>query len=572
MSLNGALQIGRSSLAAHSAAMEVASNNMANVATPGYTRQIPNLTPYGGIEQSPGIFIGMGVNLNDITRATDEALLTRIRTSVSNYNAALTRQDLLTQIESIQGGIDGLTSLLDEFSNTWSTLSNKPDDIGMRGNVIQSGDELCNYIQRVYDDLVVLRAQVDDSIRDNVNTVNNVFEKIADINVEIAMTERGIGTASSLRDARDQLLAEASKYLDISTIEQSNGMVDVFIGSLPVVLGDVNRGIQAEFVSIDGERAVRMRLSADGSDLVIDSGKIGQLIESRGDDVNASVEKLNEFSRQLIFDVNRLHSQGQGAELITTVTGTYSVNDTDAALSLPEAGLHFSPEHGSFVLKVTNIYDNPPTTKSINMRIDMDGQAPADMSLNDLVNLINANLVAEGLGGNVTATVTSDHKLQISVDNPDEYRFGFADDTSGVLAALGINTFFDGDSAENISVNDVLMQFGNLNLLAAADGIEPAGTAINITGLLQDTSDGSIRNAWELYMTEAAVKGSGANQEVSSTLIISESLDAQREAISGVSIDEEAINLLSYQRAFQGSARFISVIDEMMGAVLGLLR
>ena len=72
------------------------------------------------------------------------------------------------------------------------------------------------------------------------------------------------------------------------------------------------------------------------------------------------------------------------------------------------------------------------------------------------------------------------------------------------------------------------------------------------------------------YRTRASARATAANR-ADATRLVRESLDAQRQAVSGVSLDEESINLLNYQRQYQGAARFISVIDELTQTLLGLV-
>ena len=148
MSLNGALHIGRSAILSSQAAMQVAGNNMANAATPGYHRQIASLAP----SRSNGIgrnqFVGTGVHLHSISRVIDTALQARMRSAISDENASQIDYSFLSAIETIQNELSDqdLSSRLSEFFNAFSELANAPNDHAVRSVVLQQGASLSGHI------------------------------------------------------------------------------------------------------------------------------------------------------------------------------------------------------------------------------------------------------------------------------------------------------------------------------------------------------------------------------------------------------------------------------------------
>lgn len=568
MSLTGALQIGRSGLEVNQAALEVVGNNIANASTPGYTREIPNLVPGNAIELYSGQFLGLGVKMEAIIRATDEALNARLRSAVSDREGAEMREDLLTQIETIYAELTdyGMSSQLDAFFDSWSQLANNPTDTSLRALVIQQGEAMADYAMQVQNDLTDLRKQVDDQLFDNTYAANNLLDQIAALNTEIATAESGQGGANTLRDERDQLILELSEYVDVSTVLHDTGAMDVFVGSVPVVLAGTNRGLTVDYRSQDaGDTEILLRIKSDGTNLQATSGKIGQLLASREGDIADALDDLNTFVEQLIYQVNRVYSRGQGMDGFRTLTAAYETNDTTQSMTLEEAGLAFIPEHGSFRIHVTQLSTGTRLATQIN--VDLDGLGGPDMSIDDLVAAIDAV-------DNLSAGTTSDGRVRITADSPD-FTFSFSDDSSGVLAALGLNTFFTGTTAQDLGVNEVL---DDVRMLAVSQDHDPGSNAnalamVNLQDqALQALGGRSIREQWSRVIEDLAVETAAAKQTTNAQTIIAESLAAQRESVSGVNLDEEAINLLQYQRAYQGSARFITVIDEMMETLLSLLR
>lgn len=568
MSIGNALQIGRSALLANQAAIEVTGNNLANAATRGYHRQRIDLVPIGDQQVGPNAFVGRGVQISRIVRQVNDALEQRLRGAISNQAFASTTVNILSQIEGLHNELtdNDLSSRLGAFFNAWSELANTPDSAAQRSLVTQEGAALASFMVGLRDKLTALRTQVDEQIGAAARSVNDLLSRIADLNKNIAQVERGNTAAHSLRDQRDLLLQELGEYLDISTIELDNGMVDVFVGSLPVLLNGQSRGVEVRRIEVAGELRVDLVISADKSVLNPGGGALGGLLAARQIHVADAIDGLDQFARGLIQEVNRIHTQGQGAASFSQVTATAGVLDPHALLNNAAAGLAFTPGHGSFQIHVTQKSTGQRVASTIH--IDLDGIDPDnDTTLAGL---------AASLGNveGISATLTADGKLRLTSASND-IEFSFSDDTSGVLAALGINTFFSGSNASDIAVNQAVR--GNPSLVASGAGHVPGDnrTALEIAGLrdkrLASLGNMSVTEVWDRHIEDFAVRLGQARLQVETDTAVIESLSAQQQSISGVNLDEEAINLLSYQRAYQGSARFLNVVDELMQTLLNLI-
>lgn len=567
MSLNGALQIGASGIAVNRAALEVVGNNLSNSATEGYSRQRAITAAGPGVEVSPGTFIGSGTRLQSIVRIVDEALNARVRSAISDQQAALARQSILSQIESIESDLtdQGLSSRLSAFLNQWSELASNPSDTGVKTLVIAQGQSLAEHLQQMRTELATLRQQVDSSLASGVRVANGLLSQVADLNRRIALEESGQGGANNLRDERDRVLDQLAEYVNITSREQPNGQVDVFVNSTPIVLSTESRGLKLETVTEDGELVTKLRVEADGTQLFPEGGQLGQLLGTRNADINPAIADVDQFASTLIFELNKLHASGQSSNAFTSLTSA-SVNlDPAAALNdLVATDLPFEIVNGSFKIHVTQKTTGADVATQID--VDLDGLG-TDTTLNDLAAAIDA--VA-----NISATVNPDGTLSITSVSSD-YTFSFSDDSAGALAALGLNTFFTGRDAASIGVNPILVN-DPTRLAVGADHVAGSnGAALAIAQLgdkpLESLSGLSLRDTWRKHVEDLAIRTATTNQQVESTTIISESLANQKASISGVNVDEETINLLQYQRAFQGSARFISVVDELMQTLLGLV-
>jgi len=565
MGLTASLFIGRSALSSYQSALQVVGNNIANAATPGYSRLTPNLEGIPGLSAN-GAQVGNGVRLAGVSRSVSEALLSRLRSGTSDQSSASAERSGLTQLESILDplGDQNLGALLSQFFNSAGELQNNPQNRAARGGLINAGVALTEKIRDQRQQLIDLRNQSDSEIEQIAADANDIGQKIAALNLQITSTEAGGAQAGALRDQRDQLLSRLSGYFQITTREQSNGSVSVYIGNESLVQNAQARGIKAvKEPNADGMNTTNIRFADDNGPVPALSGQVEGLILARDQRVGGTLDKLQNLASALIREVNKIHSSGQGLEGYTTTTGLGHVIDPSLALSTADNGLDFNPTSGSFFIDVKDTATG--TSQRYQIRIDLDGIG-ADSSLNS---------VAADISGTtpVTATVTSDGKLRLTA--PAGKTISFADDTSGFLAAVGINTFFTGTDSADIAVNDAIQ--ANPNLVAASKtGL--AGDGSNATALskLQNLpvtllGGSSLNEYYNAAVGDIAVTSSAAQAALDATSTIVDSLSAQRESLSGVNVDEEAVNLIKYQRGFEGAARYMTVVDSMLQTLLGLI-
>ena len=565
MGLNGALQIGRSAILSSQAAMNIAGNNMANAATPGYHRQIARLSPSNPGAIGRNQFVGTGVQLVSVNRAIDTALQMRLRAAISDQNAAEIDYRFMSAIETLQNELTGddLSSRLSAFFNAFSELGNNPTDHAVRTVVLQQGSSLTGHINSLRDEYTVIRQEVDRSLGVNVQQVDGLLNEIAAMNTQISMAEGGAGgEASSLRDQRDQIIDELSQYLEVTTVEQQNGSVDVLVNSIPIVLAGESRGLELRTESGPNGSEVSIRVGADGTTLDIRTGTIGALVRQREDSIAPAIDAIDEFSSQLIFQVNNLHAQGVGTSGRQSILGLTQVADPSANLNADGSGIPWKMTNGTFQVHVVD----SQTGERITHQVQVD---PENMSLEDLVNEMNTVLDIP----NLTASVDTSGRLSIAADNG--FEVSFSEDETGVLASLGMNAFFGGSDASDIVIDQVLLD--DPSLLAASSDFTSGGNgiALQMAGLqdqaIEDLGGASLRQFWQSAVNDQAVRTGAAANTLQSSRLVKDSLDAQNASVSGVSIDEEAIDLMTLQRQFQAAARFVTVIDETMDVLMGIV-
>jgi flagellar hook-associated protein 1 FlgK len=580
MGLSSSLQIGRAALNASQVAIQTTGNNLSNAATPGYSRQIVSFSPIRDTRYGSA-FLGRGVQVSGIQRQVDLALMSRLNTGISQESAASTRHDLLSAVEATLNELtdNDISSGLSSFFNIWSELANTPGSNATRTLAVQQGSTLAGQMRAMRSDLLSMRAQVDQQLDANTRQANDLLNTIASLNREIVDAEGGAAQANGLRDRRDAMVQEVSLFMDITAVPQPDGAVNVLVGSLPVVLGGDSRGVELIRRTDGTDSSVGVYMREPQERIEIASGRIGALLEQRDTLVNDTIEQLDRVASQLIFQVNRMHSQGYGATPLTRVTGTQtaSIADVSRAFNDPAnlsfGGLPFEVENGGFNVTVRNASTGEAQTVRINVDLDgIDSTGAAgtgdDTSLEDIRDALNA-------AGNISASINANGTLSIEAANG--YDFSFSEDSSGVLAVLGVNTYFTGTDAASINVRQALIDQPTLLAAGRMVGGEPNdnGTAMAIT-LLQDQAidalgGSTIRSAWSDAVQQVGIRTDAAGTRSEATRLVRESLEAQQSAVSGVSIDEESINLITYQRQYQGAARFISVVDELTQTLMSIL-
>lgn len=564
MSLIGALQIGKSALATHQAAIQVTGNNIANAGSADYTRQVAYSSPSKDRQMGPGVFIGTGIQLDAIRRQIDEALESRIRGSVSDGASAETTSQWLGRIEGVfnELGDDDLSTRLSTFFASWSNLANKPQDMGLRQVAIQEGGSVATWFNDMRRQLGGLQLDADARTQALVTDADSLASRIAELNGKIVLSEGGInGQANGLRDQRDAALKQLSELIDVRTVED-DGVINVYMGSEPLVINTDSRGLAMKQVSVDGKMTTSVVIRANGGEAPVGSGQLGGLGAARGK-LDGVIDDLDGMARGLIFELNKLHAGGQGLQGFGSVVATNSAARTDLALTDPATGLAFAANNGSFVVHVRQKATGLVTSTLV--QVDLDGRG-ADTTLDSLTNDL------AGISG-INATM-SGGRLRVDATSS-AVEVSFSQDTSGTLAALGINTFYTGSNARDIALNASLSS--NPALLAAARNGEPGDnqTARAIAALesqpLSSLGGASLKNTYQSMINGIGVATSTAKTEAEATTAVRETLQSQREALSGVSLDEEAVNLLRQQRAFQGAARVVAVVDELMRTILGMV-
>ncbi|MEX0716087.1 MAG: flagellar hook-associated protein FlgK [Planctomycetaceae bacterium] len=564
MGLTAALATAGRSLELATTGIQVAGHNISNANTPGYIREellIAANLPY----PQGSLIFGTGAIAIGIRQQIDTFLESRVHTANAEFHSADTLRTIYKQLEGAIGelGTADVSSGLNRFLGAIHDLIAEPESDALRQTVVAQAEQFAG-------DVTALRQRVDDlrtglsgQVQSTVAEANRLIEQISELNKQITRLEAAgllASDAGTLRTQRYTALNRLSEIVPVKFVENPDGSVNVFAGSDYLILGERAQRLVTSAETDRGIVVHSVTLSETGSDLSRQGGELFGLIEGRDTVLGGFVDSLDALAAGVIREFNRIHSSGEGPKRQESVTGTYRALDSAAALN--ESGLPFAVEHGGFQIKLVNASTGLAETHAIS--IDLDGIG-TDTSLNDL------RAALDGIA-NLTASITADGRLSLSAAAG--FELAFANDTSGVLAAVGINTFFTGTNAGTIAVNPLVRQ--DHRLFAAGQGGGPADNR-NAVLLAQFTENAtaalgnvSIDSYYESLITRVAQESASQTAIASGRQGFRDSLLYQRDQYSGVNLDEEALKMLDFQRAYQASARMISLIDELYQTLLNI--
>jgi len=585
--IGGALNIARWSLYSSQLALEVTAHNIANANTEGFSRQSLRIEPNYPLNVGPGQ-IGTGVKATEVVRAYDEFINEQVNLKKSEYYFWNAENGAMEEIETIFNESDGygINKLLGDFWNAWGDLSNNSEGVPERESLINKTRSLVQVSKDVDYNLRAYQRNLDSNLRGAVDEINIIIEQVAELNARITSTEiDGSNNANDLRDRRDLLLGDLSEYMDISYYEEeSSGQVMVYImGGTPLVLGtseyslsygnNVSTGFTNLYWNDNSGRQLDITQRIQG-------GKIAGWVDVRDNKIGSYLGTMNTLMEELVWQVNDLHSEGVGLSSVSSMVGNVEVSgpgddlDTDFLFSdRLNAG-------GSFDIVV---YDDA-TGNATRSTITLD---PLNTTVGDLINSI------DGLA-NLNAEIDADDHVHIYADAGFSFAIT-ADETaesSHALGILGVNSFFTWDESVGQPMDDLTETFdvnayvqNNSSIISAAyvddnNQVSPGGNdvALGIFSLQDDviTDFGgsgvntTIDSYYSSFVAQVGVdvQQASMNEKFNDTLL--GQYTSRKESVVGINMDEEMASLLQFQHLYQASAKLITIVDEMMQALLSV--
>lgn len=558
--------IGISTLAVGRRGLDIVGQNIANAATPGYHRQALNI-----VSRTENGVDGTGVDVASITRYEAPPIRTAIVRANAEAGASAARLDAARQLEVSLGTSPGtIADAVEGFFNAVGQLTARPDNTAARRSVLSAADTLAGRFRAVAGDADRLRQDVGRQVVQTVEEVNEFATRIAELNQKIAGIEGSGQQANDLRDQRDRIVNDLSQRMDVQAVAQPFGVVNVIASGVPIVVGEFFTTL-----AVGADTAGNLTVTQTGStqSLAIAGGTLGGRLQAYNDDLPTFRTNLDDLARGLMAQLNAVQATGLGTTgPVASLTAGLSV--ADPAAPLATQALAAAPSAGTLSFSLT------AGASRTNVGIAFD---PATQSLNDLAAAITA-----GTGGVVTASVDPATNV-LSLTAAPGSTFDFAGrapttpvgapavadaDTGGLLPALGLNGLFRGTGASSMAVRPDIL--ANPALLAGSrSGLPGDGTNLERFAAARDVPLAGGQTAAAAYADLAAAVGAGVRQlddRQAAQASVLAALTAQEQSATGVDINEELVSLLDYQRMVESGAKYLSVVNEALDAIIQMVR
>ena len=571
MSIFSILNIAKGSLAATQTSIQVTSNNISNVNTPGYAREEAVLVEQRPVPSPVGL-LGDGVTIKDVKRYYDKYL----ESSIQAKNSDLQEQTVLsTYLDRIQQFLNednsNLTGSITAYFNDWESLSANPNDTGLKQTLESQGESVARTIKSLYTDLRAIQTEVNDQINSEIESVNTLLSSIAAINRLIIQSSGASSNTNSYQDQKADLLNQLSQKMDIQAFDDKYGRTTILTADgRPLV----ENGTAWKLAPVQDSSTGYSKITwEDGNGVQTDitaglgGGKLKALVDIRDSYAPGFIDDLDDLADSLIDNVKWTATtggvssttsffQGTGAADIQVAATIANNPDLIAASSDPIN----KPSDNDIALRMASLADKKLIGAQQLVHVSgadalSDTFSSATAVMTDLVGLSSSwsgTIQIKGMDGAVRNIV-----IDLSSDTLTDIRDRInAAAPTGVSASIttttvnGVNVY--GLKLTNIDATDLTDQN---NVLATLGIVTRSSTLTDFTSSVVS------------YAGQVTQDAQNATEYNANTMAV---LTGQRESVSGVSLDEEMANLIKFQYAYQASAKLFTVADELLQTLISV--
>ncbi|HET8597134.1 MAG TPA: flagellar hook-associated protein FlgK [Castellaniella sp.] len=566
--------LGKAGLLVAQNRLQTAGHNINNAATEGYNRQTVLAQTAGATPTSAG-WIGRGVQAVSVQRSYDNFLYHQLTSSQTRGAALKTYGDQISQVNNLVADRTvGISPNIQKFFDGLDAVASAPADVAGRQELLGRANSLASQIRDANAFLDEQRQNVNTQIDTTVTQVNSYLDRIQDLNRQIttAKATNPGQPPNDLLDQRDQLASELGQLVDIKVYEQDDRF-SITIGNGQTVLGgDSVYYLQANPSAADpGRLAVNYTVTdASGQpkpvemkDSLITGGKLGGLLTFRSDVLDTTQNDLGRLALGISMAVNAQHIQGydpsgaQGGDFFTVSSPKIIKNADNAATADPAASI-------TDVSKLTNQdyrldYDGTSYTVTrvpdgtVMGPVTVGGNETYDGVTFDITDIDTAGDAAAGDSWLIQPTRSAAAGMDVAITDPAKIAAaGAYDDDNDPLTPDVPAGSANGDNAL------ALAQLRSKKILGGLPGGAPGQGTMG------------LNEAYSQLVNNVAVKTqSNTTAQKAQNSLIQQNYAAQQ-AVSGVNMDEEYINLQQYQEQYRAAARLIDTASTLFDTLLSL--
>ena len=558
----GSLYVGASGLQNAQNAINTTANNLANVDTKGYVRQqvryadknytiLKDSRANVNMQQS-----GLGVSIGDVVHARDIFLDKTYRQETGRMSFYSARYETATYAEDLMQELNG-QQFKQSVSDLWQAfqeVSTKPADSTNQNLVLQKADLLVSRTQKLYSDLQNYQSNINDQIKDDVDRVNTIGNRIYELNLQIQKVEAGgTETAMTLRDERDSLLDELGNYGRIEVTEDATGFAYVDMEGVRFV--DENRCYNMGLKAADGtgfytpywpqqsdvekgQYVPVFRLSGEiSSEMNTDIGSIKSKLLVRGDTYGRREDMASEESYGNIEGCTLMEVEAELDVLFSNIVR--SMNDIYCPNT--ETTSAFTSKDGVTYPAGTKILDEENCARGV------DGELPP----RELFTRIGIDRYTK-----VTGT---DGKTYYVYNEEDP-------DVSSTRYAIGTITV-NSDLKRQITLMPAYKKDGSVDYEMGAK-LAAAWEVKDMKLNPYDQKPCTFEEYYDKMVDQLGIEGNTYKSVTETLSGAVSSVDSKRQQVSGVSSDEELSNMIKFQSAYNAASRFMNVISEMTETIV----
>jgi flagellar hook-associated protein 1 FlgK len=579
MSLDIARLIAFSGISATELQIAVASSNLSNADTPGYTQKTANQESLvtGGA--------GTGVTITGITSNVDRLLLKSLIGATSGLGSASTVNDYMTQLQQLFGNASNsnnsttgssLANTLASLESALSSLASDPSSASQQSAVVSALDDVASQLRSTSNGIQTLRAGADQDISSSVTSINNDLKTINDLNKQIKQAAASGQSTADLEDQRNSALQDLSSYMNVSYFTTSSGDLQVFTSSGQALVDSTVHPLSYTKAASVSESSTFGPITVNGVDITsqITSGKIGGLLTMRDKTLPAAQSQLDELAEQLKSSLNAVSNQGTSLPPPASLTGSATVASTDALSAGGTVRIAEVDQSG----KLVSYQD-----------LDLSGPPPIT-TVGDLVNAINTG--SSGL----SASIDANGHLSITAPSGDgvainDMTSSLGSSGAGFSSYFGLNDLVSGNGAADFAVRSDLLN-GNAGLptstldssttLTAGSQVLPPGSATVVNALQSaltaqtnfasagglSATTGSFADYASSIVADVASKASQASSAFTSKSTAQSTYANSLSSQSGVNVDEETNRVAALQNKYAAASQLIQAVNTMFNALL----
>jgi flagellar hook-associated protein 1 FlgK len=540
------ISVGLTGIRAAQYALTTTGSNIANATTEGYARRRVAFEPQIG---------GMGVRVDSVERLKDMFLEDRLRDFEAKLGQSQVTVSTLSEIEGLLGepSESGIAACLDDFLNQWQAAAARPEDATERNLVLLSAQRLVNRLNDFSDSVAVIRSDLLNEAHNLTDELNALAAKVVENNALLRSGSSRDGADLSIKDDQDRLARDIAALIGADNVKSTADGLQVGPGGTI----STGQGTSTEVLPPRSpEESLFLKAYHEDATMVPSSGRLAGIIELNQTTIPEITRQVDAFTTELIRLVNTYHAEGLGMNgRFTSISSEQATMDIDGDGNrnndvLAAAGLAFTPTAGDVTI---NIADSLGAVTAHTLTVDPDSDTLSDVAA-----------ALDALTG--LSAAASDGRLTMTADAG--YAFDFcADQATNVLAALGVNAFFSGQSAADIRLADRVS--GSPDAVACArstsvgDGTNAARISDLRTAALASDATAALPGLWESVTAHVGATSAAAQRAEASAQNLHELITAQEQNTSGVSLDEEASRLMEYNQLYMSCAKYISVVSKL---------